>query len=173
VRVHNGVTRTCSHAISPSSPRNAGTHNHRAALLKHAGAAGTPNNIFLWIWVPGRASLARDEKERIVVPFGPIRFSNSHALPRHRPACRPPCAARPAMRSIVRRRRVAPPHHEGLISYRVFRPHPEEPRSGVSMDGPRQDWSRDFAFSRRVASEFCNRITLIKQQRAQGRPGVG
>ena len=86
MRVHNGVTRTCSHAISPSSPRNAGTHNHGAALLKDAGAAGTPNNIFLWLWVPGRASLARDDKERVVVPFGPIRFSNSHALPRHRPA---------------------------------------------------------------------------------------
>ena len=51
--MHNGVTRTCSHAISPSSPRNAGTNNHRVALLKHAGAAGTPNNIFLWLWVPG------------------------------------------------------------------------------------------------------------------------
>jgi hypothetical protein len=31
----------------------------------------------------------------------------------------------------------APPHHEGLASCRLSRPHPEEPRSGVSKDGPR------------------------------------
>ncbi len=44
----------------------------------------------------------------------------------------------PAMRSIVRRRRFAPPHHEGLTSSHMSRPHPEEPRSGVSKDEPRR-----------------------------------
>ena len=37
------------------------------------------------------------------------------------------------------RRRCAPPHHEGLNSHRIPRPHPEEPAgAGVSKDGQRQ-----------------------------------
>ena len=30
--------------------------------------------------------------------------------------------------------------HFFLFSFRLFRPHPEEPRSGVSKDGPRASW---------------------------------
>src|ERR1700732_1039411 len=51
-----------------------------------------------------------------------------------------------AMRSIVRRRRFAPPHHEGPKSRHLQRPHPcvtasplsleERPLGRVSKDGP-------------------------------------
>src|SRR5262249_35835228 len=41
-------------------PANAGTHNHRTQLLNELGLQPLQNSV-LSLWVPGRASLARDD----------------------------------------------------------------------------------------------------------------
>ena len=57
-------------------PANAGTHNHDCVLLKRAGAPASRPNSILWLWVPGRASLARDDSE-----FADSIFQTADSVP--------------------------------------------------------------------------------------------
>jgi hypothetical protein len=69
----------------------------------------------------------------------------------------------PAMRSIDRRRRFAPPHHEGLIPAQPVRPHPEgRALARVSKDGPRKDWRGTASLAGTVAATLAPGSSLEK-----------
>ena len=80
---------------------------------------------------------------------------------------------------MVRDGARAPPRHEGLISRHTRRPHPEERAWRASpddashrleKDGPQRECRCDFAFSRRVASEFFHQsCPLDNRGRREGR----
>jgi hypothetical protein len=76
--------------ITAVVPANAGTHNHRIQCLSEPGLHPS-QNYSLWLWVPDRASLVRDDSEFLANSVFKIQFSNSriHKPNLHRSFDRP------------------------------------------------------------------------------------
>ena len=64
------------------------------------------------------------------------------------------------------RRRCAPPHHEGSAWCHTYCPHPEEPRSGVSKDGPHNSCETRLCI---LAARFCPSFAFSSPPEIRGR----
>ncbi len=84
----DGQERTALFSVVPA---NAGTHNHRIALLEQAAAPASRNNAILWLWVPGQA---RDDSEFFARPVSHTSAFSRHDLSELCISFRPPSEQR-------------------------------------------------------------------------------